>query len=231
MARVDQLSATSSTVTVQLAGLDTNYQADRTCQWHLYENGSWNVKSGIISIAPNVSTAATFTFAYLSASTTYSVKCVVTLANGNTVTISGSITTTKNTVTPWSWSSSNGPSYAATAEQTKAAYTAITTNGYLGEFSYLVWNDMVDKLYEIISDRSDSKGWVTTDSDGEYYGTLAETKMTSTDDVITAKRFNAMRWNCGQYVTTGLSKQSAGDVIYGSLFIALANAMNSCIRS
>lgn len=131
-------------------------------------------------------------------------------------------TSAKPAVEEWSWESSNGPEYLATTAQTEQAYTAITNNGYLSDFSYLVWNDLVYKTNEVITGRNGS--WNTT------YGTLSQTLMTSSDRVMTAKRFNAVWWNLAQYVTVGLSRaRVAGETVMGSYFVTLAEAVNRAI--
>lgn len=126
---------------------------------------------------------------------------------------------TINSVLAWDWNKSNG---AASAQQTQQAYQAITQSGYLSNFKYTVWNDMVDKTVQII----DARG-VTWNSD---YGTVASTKMTASDTEMTAQRFNAIWWNLSHFVTvSGAKKALVGDIIYGSYFIALTNAMNKSI--
>lgn len=116
----------------------------------------------------------------------------------------------------WSWTASNG---LATAAQTQAAYNAITNKGHLSDFSYLVWNDLVSKASEAVSNRGGS--WVTT------YGSESETLMTASDKNMTARRFNAVLTNLNQYTSTGLSVKSRGDDMLGSYFVTLAAAINT----
>ena len=81
---------------------------------------------------------------------------------------------------------------------------------------------MVDKTVQII----DARG-ATWNGD---YGTVASTKMTASDAEMTAQRFNAIWWNLSHFVTvSGAKKALVGDIIYGSYFIALTNAMNKSI--
>lgn len=123
-------------------------------------------------------------------------------------------------VEDWNWMASNG---LATAAQTQQAYAAITGNGNLSEFSYLVWNDIVNKTYEVITDRGGT--WNTA------YGTLADTLMTPTDKHMTAQRFNAVIWNLAQYKTplNGLTRKAQGDPMLGSYFIDLTDSINNTI--
>ena len=117
-------------------------------------------------------------------------------------------------VEEWDWSISNG---SATAAQTRAAYEAITENGKTTDFSYLVWNDLVNKAKEVIEDRGGT--WDTT------YGSHSATLMSSTDKVMTAKRYNAVWWNLAQFINTGIhSAKVSGERMLGSHFIDLANA-------
>lgn len=119
---------------------------------------------------------------------------------------------------PWSWNASNG---AASAAATLKAYNAIKSNASLTDFSYLVWNDMVDKLKEIL----DYKGysWATT------FASFSDTKMSLSDKTLTAKRFNSLRFNIGSHYSTGINTVDSGDVVYGWYFITLTECMNHMI--
>lgn len=128
-------------------------------------------------------------------------------------------------VDDWDWTISNG---SATAAQTQLAYTIFASAGAnvienwdLKRMSYLVWNDMVNKTYEVVADRNGE--WNTT------YGTLAETLMTATDKHMTARRFNAIVWNLAQYKTPSVTRKNQGDPMLGSYFIELANSINNTI--
>lgn len=127
------------------------------------------------------------------------------------------------TLTSWSWSASNG---SASASVTKAAYTAITNKGSTAAFSYLVWNDMVDKVLEALSVAGDS--WSTN---GSKYLSAASTKMSSSDKTLTAARFNSLRYNIGLRYSTGITDKSKGDTVYGSYFTTLTSALNSWIAT
>lgn len=121
-------------------------------------------------------------------------------------------------IDPWSWSSSNGD---ATASQTSAAYSAITNHGAVSNFSYLVWNDLVDKVLEA----KDAAGvaWNTK------YLSAASTKMTSSNKTLTADRFNSLRYNIGIHSSTGLNDVYTGDKVYGRYFTSLTDALNTWI--
>lgn len=175
------------------------------------------------STATEISTTSTsYTLTGLSPETTYIVNYRGVNSYGTGGYMSSGVTFTTEAepidVDYWSWTKSNG---SATAAQTQAAYTAVTSNGETSSFSYLVWNDLVDKVMEIIN--ATGVSWSTA------YGTYANTKMSSSDRVLTATRFNALRQNIGSRVSTGISEVSTGDIVYGSYFITLASCINTWI--
>ena len=118
----------------------------------------------------------------------------------------------------WSWTSSNG---SATAAQTQAAYNAITGHGTAGSFSYLVWNDLVDKLKATL----------------DYHGiawsagglTYQQTRMTTGDKVMTAARYNAFVRCLDSISITPIAYAAANEPCMGSYFTALATALNERI--
>lgn len=131
---------------------------------------------------------------------------------------SGVSATTTSLVEPWSWSSSNG---SATDTQTQDAYTAITNQGLTSNFSYKVWNDLVDKVYEVLDASGDS--WNTT------YASYSATRMSSSDKILTAIRFNSLRIQIGSHVSTGITEKSAGEQVLGSYFTTLTDCLNQWI--
>lgn len=128
-------------------------------------------------------------------------------------------------ITKWSWSSSNG---SATAAQTRAAYSAITGNGAVSNFSYKVWNDLCDKVMECIE--AEGTSWYTNGGvSGSSSATYSAARMSTSNKTLTAKRFNAVRGNVGGRVSTGVSPVSTGDRVYGYDFIAITDALNDWI--
>lgn len=121
-------------------------------------------------------------------------------------------------VSAWSWSSSNG---TASASRTKAAYNALINNGSTSDFSYLVWNDMCSKVIEI--ENAAGLTWSTK------YASYADTKMSSSDKVLTATRFNSLRYNIGRSYSTGIDTVYPGDTVYAWYFTTLARCMNEWI--
>ena len=172
----------------------------------------------------------------LDAGETYTFYCFAQAINGNYYPIYNSSSETGLGITfttddessesidieKWSWTSSNG---SATATQTKKAYTAITSNGKLTDFSYLVWNDMVDKVFEIKELLDEN--WSTKNANtGATYLSYSKTKMTSSDRTMTAKRFNSLKFQIGDAVGTNLDDVDTGDKILGRYFTLLTDRMN-----
>ena len=171
----------------------------------------------------NIAAPTSFTISNLAPDTDYLVNVGTSLTGGQPwawIGAQGFTTNAEGEVDEWDWTISNG---SATAAQTQLAYAAVTGKGPLTDFSYLVWNDMVNKTYELVADRGGE--WNTT------YGTLAETLMTAADKHMTARRFNAVIWNLAQYKTplNGLTRKNQGDPMLGSYFIDLADSINNTI--
>lgn len=215
MAYIGIVSSTTNSVKVRLYGLDTGYAgSDRICTWYL--NGS---RKGTSRLGAKVSSGGDFTFTGLSSGSSYDVLVSITAPGWpSSVELDSSIETDSPSIAPWSWTSSNG---SASATQTKAAYNAILSRGPLSNFSYLVWNDMVDKVKEILDATGES--WST------IYGTYASTRMSSSDKRLTASRFNALRQNIGSRYSTGIQEVSRGDIIYGWYFTTFASCINNWI--
>lgn len=120
----------------------------------------------------------------------------------------------------WSWHSSNG---SATASQTAAAYKAVRNGGRTKNFNYLVWNDLVDKIYEVRG--AAGYTWNTR------FASYAATRMTASDKTLTATRFNSARYNIGVLVSTGIQEKETGDDVIGSYFLTISNCINLFIDS
>lgn len=141
----------------------------------------------------------------------------------------------------FSWEESNGN---ATAEQTQKAYKAITSKGETSDFSRFVWNDLVDKV-----------GYAVAESGGSWasaYASLAETKVKSKYDALTAKKFNSValnienlintkwKWACkkdvqgylGRSRVLGVSEvgEEKSDIVYGWYIEELARVTNVLLQ-
>lgn len=141
------------------------------------------------------------------------------------------------TITPWRWETSNG---SATVAQTHAAYAALVSNGNTSLFHRNVWNDLVNKVNEVLS--AMNLAWVNT------YGSVNTTKMTQLYETLTATRFNALRYNTrynswswardtgsvgyvGRVDFRGVGSvgETAADTVYGRYFLELAERLNVVI--
>lgn len=125
----------------------------------------------------------------------------------------------------WDWSASNG---SATAAQTAAAYTALTTGGRTSAFSAAVWNDILSKISAQRLDWGDT-AW------NEKIAKLADTKM-SGGMGMTADKFNSAVINIpiSNYVwpweaSLGRSAIKKGDRCYGMYFVYLTDGINHWI--
>ena len=80
---------------------------------------------------------------------------------------------------------------------------------------------MVDKVREIL----DAKGLAWSNNFASY----SATKMSYGDKVLTAARFNSLRYNIGLHYSTGINTVRTGDTVYGWYFTTLANCINNWI--
>ena len=132
----------------------------------------------------------------------------------------------------WSWEISNGN---ASEEATRTAYYAIKNRGATTDFSFVVWNDMVEKVVDL--------GFAI---DGDYFDwdkrfvNYAGTKMRNKYTTLTAERFNSLLYNIellGERLEVGAIPSDipypveAGDVVLGEYFLTLTNYINDCIEA
>lgn len=192
-------SVTTSSISVTLSDVDADvYYAN-------IDGGSYQSGSG-----------RAFSFTGLNSGQTYAIRYKATKSGYNDSAVGGptSITTATNSKPdPWSWTTSNG---AASDAVTLAAYYAVSkVSGYdLSDFSYVVWNDLVDKI----------------DAFCVYQGktiTNSAARMNSGSRVLTADRFNYILTAIHQMVATGIAAQSPTNVVFGSYFTTITQALNS----
>lgn len=134
--------------------------------------------------------------------------------------------TSSPTIEKWSWTSSNG---GASSTQTRNAYNAVVNKTAVTNFSHIVWNDMVDKVKDIMDE---AVGWW----DGTY-ATYSNTRFNASPYELTADMFNSLRNNIeiagnsylGLGYKTGIDKVNSGDKVYGDYFLTLADYINDCI--
>lgn len=215
MAYIEVVSTSETSISVQMNGMDTNYGDDaRVCTWYL--NGVYKGQSRLYA---HTSYGGLFSFSGLSPGTSYSIRASVKAPNWeNAIDFYLTASTENRSVSYWSWTSSNG---GATAAQTQSAYTAVTGNGKTTDFSYLVWNDMVDKVKSVL----DAKGfyWNST------YASYDATKMSYSDRAMTATRFNSLQYNIGLHFPHPINAVSKGDTVYGWYFTTLTEYINKWI--
>lgn len=208
---------TTDSISARLVGINTDYPNNKV-RVTFYVAGS-QVSSFTFAGVPSSGTTKWMTKTGLKPGTRYSVSIEAEdLVTGWSNSWSDRVTTDKILVSAWSWSSSNS---TASASQTKAAYTALTNNGSTSDFSYLVWNDMCSKVIEI--ENAAGLTWSTK------YASYADTKMSSSDKVLTATRFNSLRYNIGRSYSTGINEVASGDTVYAWYFTTLARCMNEWI--
>lgn len=151
---------------------------------------------------------------FLDAGCSYEVRAFVVDSNGMVSATSPWVTIETPAFWGWDWDVSNGPEYNASAYQTSLAHIAVTSRGCVGNFSYLVWNDLCAKVLEVRT--------VAGSPWDEKYAKYDETRMTSEDRKLTAKRFNSLRYN----TYTEWDAVNPGDVVYGSYFTGIADQIN-----
>lgn len=147
-------------------------------------------------------------------------------------------------VPQWQWNMSNSlddSSNPSTDAETNDAKNAVYLQGKVKNFSHKVWNDLVDKVYCLIGTTDSARGWLTKDTlleDGDPRKPLLsyeDTKMSSSDKVLTAKRFNSLRYNIGTRYSTGITsvygkscpdENGEGSPVLGQYFITLVDRIN-----
>lgn len=136
---------------VYISGLDTGYQfSDRTVAWYL--NGSLDGYGD--DLPANASRGGDYSFTGLRAGKKYTVKAVIEFTDHSgykPVTLTKSITTEEEPIQiePWNWDISNGSYTNGKAYLTTNSLKALTSRGPTTDFSYLVWNDLCEKISEL----------------------------------------------------------------------------------
>jgi hypothetical protein len=225
MAQIKIYDKGTTYFSAKLTGLQ-NVSYERKCQWTVFEKSSYNtMATGTTYIDAGSEEGGYCSFSGLISNTTYVVNCYITRTDtGGYLTSLSTETSTDGSggggsggtqiyVSPWDWAISNG---SASAEQTQTASNSATKGGVVSGFSYLVWNDMVDKVKAILD--------ATNDVWDSRYADYEATKMTPEDRKLTAKRFNSLRYNIG--IETGIGEVAKGDIVYRSYFRTLASKIS-----
>lgn len=163
------------------------------------------------------------TYSGLTPNTSYTFSATI----DSTYTISKTLTTQSPSISPFSWTTSNGD---ATDAQTQAAYTAITSTpkGPTTNFHHLVWNDLVNKVKDVLNE---IKGV-------SWSGTLPimsdDGSGTNNWKKLTAEKFNSLVYNLNRINTTyqfSPSSVSTGQVVYASYFLDIVTVLNNAINT
>lgn len=181
----------------------------------------------VLSGPTDYMTQSYYIFSGLQAGTTYTLGISwshSTTGEGNYDTKQAT-TDEESTIPNWSWTDSNG---TASASETYAAYLAVSNQGRTSDFSYRVWNDLVDLTQTAITEGLGSS-WQTSSPSGKTYLSYSSTRMSASNKVLTAARFNSLRYNIGYRVSTGITDRETGQPVLGSYFLTLANKLNEMI--
>ena len=198
----------------------------------VYSNsGSRISKTGSVSLSRQTSTLT---------SSSYSYTFIPEWQNssGTWVTLTGSGGASLTTTVPftivaqsaeslplWSWTAGNVDT--TLDDETSAAYTAITSHGEDGDFDYRVWNDLCDFVNQILTSSKVNLTW---------YGSINNVKMTSSDKVLTAVRFNNLVKNLNNIAAkAGTSSYgvtaATGSPVYGYYFTDITTRLNTAINA
>ena len=158
----------------------------------------------------------------------YNIRAFIVNSNGQ---VSGTsdwltIDVPEINVEPWNWNAANYPDKAegASKAQTNRFYQVLTEaalpeNG----FSYRVWNDLVDKVAEVIEAYGNS--WYA------YSGYGKEGCKVNSGDTFSAAKYNEVRYQIGSILSTGITDRVAGDEILGSYITVLTDNINTIIST
>lgn len=209
---------TQTTISVILSGMDTSYSGNtRTIEWYINDNYKYGT-----TLPNRASEGGAYTFTGLRPGYQYHIEAVVDAsgwAEPSTFSVWEYTDEEVISVDPWDWSSSNG---SASASQTQRAYDALFDHGNVSDFSYLVWNDLCDKVMEVLDAIGDS--WDSS------YASFSSTKMTSSNKTLTARRFNSLKTNIDNYENVAIDTVYTGDTVYGWYFTTTVNALNRWIN-
>ena len=117
----------------------------------------------------------------------------------------------------WDWTSKT--SLVSPPKVLARAQSALNNKSDVSKFSHTTWNSLVTQAYNLAMLRG--SGW------DSRYATIVDTFMSPNDRVLTAKRFNSLRYNIGLIQSTGITEKSRGDPVLASYFTTIMSALNS----
>lgn len=217
MANFDVIEYGDDYLATEVSGLSSGYAATRRFTYYLDD-----VQVAVITMAPGP-TYTNYTYRNLQPNTRYDLRVKIQ-RNSDGLFLDELTTygyTLDNRPELWDWNTSNG---SASYSQTRNAYNAITSQGRPSNFSYLVWNDIVDKLMEVLD-------WLGVGWSSQHLSYSA-TRMSSGDRTMTADRINSVIYNIGvnynRFPLEDIYKRS--DAVLGQYFITITNGINSIIN-
>ena len=224
MASLTIVRTTETSVTAKVTGF-SSYSYQRTVYIDAYL-GDEKVATKSKTVNANVSDSGNITVSGLDSGTTYRIECFVYLHGDESTVYIGSKNAKTQTPTPtvalWDWNASNGE---ASASQTKKAYDAVSNKGYVSDFNYNVWNDLVEKV-------SEARVAYGTDEWNNNYGANKSSTKASSGVALTAKRYNSLKNNLGSIYSTGIADVSKDDPVIGQThFLNFTTKLNEFINS
>lgn len=226
------LTSTSKSITAQVTGLDPLHGYTRLFKWYID-----GVLARTVPVAPPISSQSNiYSPVYFASS--HSIKVEIYNSTGSVLyfTDTKSVSTLYPTITPWSWSVTNGE---ATTFQTMAAKSALDNKELVSHFSYKVWRDFVNKVAEARTETG--QAWLPT------YATKENTLVDAQYDSYMAAMHNATveniqypLWSWHQQPSTegylgrlqvrGFSTMGANaDTVYATYLLELARKLNLVI--
>jgi hypothetical protein len=231
------LSQKNGYITVEYGVIDTS--TITAFYFELYDSGGTCLETTSVNIdSNNQNPSGSIVFTLQCAEGTYTVRAYTVTSGVQCITEDGGsyiesyITVEDSILSLWDWE-------IGTGSDRDKAYQAITNQGYTREFSYLVWNDLVEKVREAY--QASYKDVVD-----DYETKLDNALMTSSDKVFTATRFNNVRYVIGSqlatfnvddniiydhYMETGSWDMQKGEILRGAYIYALTTKLNEGISN
>ena len=186
MAIITAYNITTTSFSCRLDELDTSYgNAERTCAWYL--NGTLR---GTVTMPNKISSGGNFAFSGVSASTTYSVRAVITYTGGTTALTASVTTASSSRPTNWAWSSTvaSGSAIRISASDWNSFCSRINSfRSYKGLSSYSFTS--VSPGYSISASRVNQARTAIDEISG--HGTLPS--QATTGGRISASFFNGLK--------------------------------------
>lgn len=207
-------SVTDTSITIVISGLVAGTSKYRFFCYILNDDGT---RTDVLNSKTETATSGTET---CTISRNPKLSYIINVAvDGSTMTAS-TIEAEAINVEPWSW-------FASTEREN---FYNVLYGNLPAESRYLshnVWNDLVDKVYELIVATNSNYGgqW------NQYYISTPEGAHVSRGETLSALKFNATRLNLDLVQDTGIDTVSRNDPILPSYFITLTDVINDVIEN